>query len=129
MVRALLELHATGLARILELTGSETVVGLAADELVSSLLLLHGLHPHPASERVAAALERARPRFRALGGDVELIEATEARVRVRLLGDPSAALRTTIEEAVIGAVPDLVALEFEAARDSSAPRIPLTLLV
>jgi hypothetical protein len=129
MVRALLDLHGAGLARILGLAGSDAVVGFAADELVSSLLLLHGLHPRPATDRVAVALDRARPRLRALGAEVALIEATEERVRMRVLGDPSAALRAAIEEAVIGAVPDLVALEIEAARDSSAPRIPLPVVV
>ena len=34
---------------------------LAADELVASLLVVHGLHPETLAERVAAALERVRP--------------------------------------------------------------------
>jgi hypothetical protein len=51
MVRALLELHATGLAKILELLsqagdgGQATLEACAHDELVGNLLLLHGLHP------------------------------------------------------------------------------------
>src|SRR5262249_45079396 len=69
LVRTVLDLHAAGLAKLLELaarvgdSGSDLVERFARDPLVSSLLLLHGLHPVPVERRVADALERVRPRL------------------------------------------------------------------
>jgi hypothetical protein len=119
LTRCLLDLHAAGLKRLLDLAGGEVTTRLAGDGLVSSLLLLHGLHPQSAETRVANALERSRSRLRTLGGDVELISATEELVRLRLCGDPDAAhaLRDAAEELVVAAVPDVAALEFEEAWD------------
>jgi hypothetical protein len=113
LVRALLNLHTAGLAQALELAGADAVARFAADPLVSGLLLLHGLHPLPAEERVRRALEQARQRFRAHGGDVELLDATDDRVRLRLRGDPAAGvmLRALAAELVVEAAPD-AALEF-----------------
>jgi len=131
LVRTLLDLHAEGLAKVLALADSPLVGRLAADSLLSSLLLLHGLHPHTAEQRVHAALERTRSRFRSLGGDVELLSATDEVVRVRLGGDPSAGpdLRAEVETLVIEAVPDVTAIEFEEAyAPPAAGRVPLPLL-
>ncbi len=131
LVRSLLDLHAAGLAKVLELAEPAIVARLAADGLVSSLLLLHGLHPHSAEQRVTAALERACPQFRTLGGTVELLSATEEVVRLRLGGDPSASaeLRVVVESLVIEAVPDVTAIEFEEVWDRSPDgRVPLPLL-
>lgn len=130
LTRALLDLHAAGLRRLLELVGAESAA-FADDPQVSGLLLLHGLHPLPADARVATVLERARPQFHSLGGDVELVAATEEVVRLRLRGNPAAdrALRAVIGELVVDAVPDVAAVEFEEAWDRDpAGRMPLPLL-
>jgi hypothetical protein len=137
LVRALLDLHAAGLARILDLAGQPGESGrglttrLAGDDLVGSLLLMHGLHPVPVAERVAQALERARPRLRAGAADVELLQATEERIRVRLRGDLSAGpgLRAAVEAVLLEAAPDVAAVEFEEAWDRPpSGRVPLPLL-
>ena len=130
LVRTLLDLHAAGLGRVLDLAGRQSALAerLADDDLVSSLLLLHGLHPRPAAERVARGLERVRPLLRSVGGDVELIEADEAVVRLRLRGESAPALRKVVEEAVTEAAPD-AALEVEEVGDpSQAGRVPLPLV-
>jgi hypothetical protein len=127
LVRALLNLHTAGLAKLLELAGSDVVARVAGDPLVSGLLLLHGLHPVPAAERVNRVLEQARPRFRAHGGEVELLEATEEVARFRLHSEPAAGvmLRALVAELVVEAVPD-AAIEFEEAYSPSANgRVPL----
>ncbi len=46
---------------------------LGDDELVSHLLLLHGLHPVPVEARVRGALEEVRPYLESHGGNVELV--------------------------------------------------------
>jgi hypothetical protein len=69
MVEALLEnvlvLHGEALARIVreaEASGAQTLLrAMQEDELVSSLLRLHGVHPEPVRTRVVRALESLRP--------------------------------------------------------------------
>jgi hypothetical protein len=56
LVRRLVHLYGAGLAGLMEIFGAgglaETIKArLAADPLVSSLLLLHGLHPDPGAAR------------------------------------------------------------------------------
>lgn len=65
LVTALVDLYGRGLARILaharEAAGSASAdldEQLQRDELVASLLVLHGLHPVPVEARVARALRR-----------------------------------------------------------------------
>ncbi|MEV0715884.1 hypothetical protein AB0H87_14775, partial [Asanoa sp. NPDC050611] len=61
LVRLVVDLYGAGLERLLELLhergalGDDVLDALAADELVASLLLVHGLHPESASTRVATA--------------------------------------------------------------------------
>jgi hypothetical protein len=129
LVRTLLDLHAAGLGRVLDIAGRQSalVERLADDTLVSGLLLLHGLHPHPAAERVTRALDRARPRLRSLAGDVKVIEAREEVVRLRIRGEPGPALRNAVAEVVTEVVPD-AALEIEEVTDPAlAGRVSLPL--
>jgi hypothetical protein len=129
LVRALLNLHTAGLAKVLALSDAAVVARFAADPLVSGLLLLHGLHPLPADERVRRAIEAARPQFHAHGGDVELVEATDEVVRLRLHGDPASRvmLRALAAELVVEVTPD-AALEFEVWERSANGRVPLPLV-
>ncbi|MCI0701830.1 MAG: NifU family protein [Planctomycetia bacterium] len=119
LVRVILDIHASGLRRVLELAGCEAASRIVDDVCLSGLLLLHGLHPLFAEERVSRALEQARPHFHSLGGDVELVSASEVVVRVRLRGNSAAGerLRALAGELVIDAVPDVESLEFEEAWD------------
>lgn len=131
LTRALLELHAAGLRRVLELAGADAVARFADDPQLSGLLLLHGLHPLPAEARVNRSLGAARPHFHSLGGDVELVSATEALVRLRLRGNPAAGntLRSMAGELVIEAAPDVATVEFEEAWDRSPDgRVALPIL-
>jgi hypothetical protein len=123
LVRALLDLHAAGLARMLDLAARPAVAGESAadrfahDGLVGSLLLLYGLHPIPVADRVARALAE----LRLPAGRAEVVEATGDRVRVRLRGDAAAgaALRRAVETAVVEAAPDVSAVVIEEDWDPS----------
>lgn len=62
LVRVLMEFYGAGLARVLDLverdTGASAAFGaLLGDDLVASLLVLHGLHPEDARTRIARALD------------------------------------------------------------------------
>ena len=91
----------------------ELAAALAGDELVSHLLLLHGLHPVPVEARVRGALDEVRPYLDSHGGDVELLGVEDGVVRLRLEGScngcPSstATLKLAIEDAIHKAAPDV----------------------
>lgn len=122
VVRTLMEVHAEGLRRLLAHwpggEGAPALRALVEDDLVSCILLLHGLHPEGLEVRVRKALDGVRPYLASHGGNVELIGVDDsAVVRLRLEGScqgcPSSAatLRGTIEEAVLAAAPDVAGIE------------------
>src|SRR5947209_19739146 len=67
LVQALLGMYGEGLARLLEITAETEASGLAlidtfaSDDLLSSLFLLHGLHPLDIETRIMQALYEVRP--------------------------------------------------------------------
>lgn len=100
---------------------------LCDDEVVSSLLLLHGLHPAPLVERVQRALDEVRPYLGSHAGGVELLGVDDdGTVSLRLLGScdgcPSSrqTVESTIREAIEAAAPEVVRIDVDAP--SSAPR-------
>jgi Fe-S cluster biogenesis protein NfuA len=99
---------------------------LAGDELVSHLLVLHGLHPVPLEARVRGALDSVRPYLDSHGGDVELLAIEGAIARVRLEGtcngcaSSAVTLTHAIEEAIARAAPELERIEAEGVAEASA---------
>src|ERR1700726_3663409 len=83
LVREVVGLYGAGLERIMRAGDAGLAERLATDDLVASLLLVHGLHPHDVHRRVSDALERVRPYLGSHGGDVDLLEVTDDDV-VRL---------------------------------------------
>ena len=137
LVRAVMDLNAAGLERILQHAqrggepGRRLVEQIMADSLVSSLLLLYDLHPVDLATRVRGALEKTRPYLKSHGGNVELVEVDDAgTVRLRLQGSchgcPSSAmtLKTAIEEAIHEAAPEVTAIVVEGEADVSRERSP-----
>lgn len=128
MVQALLELYGEGLARVMAHAkegGAQALPEtLAADELVSHLLLLHDLHPLSVEERVLGALDDVRPYLESHGGNVQLLEVGEGTVRLRMQGScsgcPSSAvtLKLAIEEAIFKACPEVEAVEAEGVEEA-----------
>jgi Fe-S cluster biogenesis protein NfuA len=131
LVRTVLDLHTAALERSLDviyesnLSGAVLIDKLGEDQLVSNLLLLHGLHPLDLETRVRNALESVKPRLGLHGGSVELIGVTpEGGIRLRLQGNchgcPSSriTLKSSIEEAIFAAAPDMTGLEVEGAVDN-----------
>jgi Fe-S cluster biogenesis protein NfuA len=120
LVQALVELYGEGLARIVA-HDPACVAGVADDEVVSYLLLLHGLHPIAVEERVLGALAEVRPYLEQHGGDVELLNIDGGVVRLRLQGtcngcaSSTATLKLAIEDAIQRAAPDVDAVEAEGA--------------
>lgn len=119
LTRSLMELHGAALDRLMEIVAQAGASGyalmddFASDDLVSSLLLLYGLHPHDLETRVRKALDGTRPFMHSHGGDVELLGVVEGVVRLRLAGNcrscPSSTmtLKLAIEHAIYEAAPDV----------------------
>src|ERR1700759_840043 len=74
LVREVAGLYGAALERIIRSCDDAEL--LAADDLVASQLLVHGLHPHDVHRRVSDALYRVRPYLGSHGGDVDLLEGT-----------------------------------------------------
>ncbi len=139
LMQSLLDMYGEGLARILEITAQNEVSGqaliemFAHDELISSLFLLHGLHPINIEARIARALVEVRPYLKSHGCNVELVRVENGVAYVRLEASGNGrhsstiTLQHTIEEAIYKAAPDLDGIQVEGITDP--PRrtgIPVT---
>ncbi|WAC89877.1 NifU family protein [Mycobacterium sp. Aquia_213] len=130
LVREVVGLYGAGLNRIMQLGDPELTERLATDDLVASLLLVHGLHPHDVHRRVSDALDRVRPYLGSHGGDVDLLEIADGdTVRLAFTGSckscPSSAvtLELAVEDAVRAAAPEISEIEVVAAQPSSEPTV------
>ena len=124
LVRLLVEFYGEGLGRILEIVYESPGAGelfdrFADDQLVASLLLLHGLHPLSVETRVQNALEKVRPYLGSHEGDVRLLGIEDGVVRLRLEGSchgcPSSAvtMKLAVERAIEEAAPEVTRIEVE----------------
>lgn len=136
LVRQLTMLYGAGIQRILTILDERhaldvpTLRALVDDELVASLLLVHGLHPDDIETRVAAALDSVRPYLGSHGGDVELLGVSESgAVSLRLLGScdgcpsSSVTLKLAVETAIEAAAPEVTAIEVEEQAGDGAPKL------
>lgn len=130
VVRLVVELYGAGLERAVELAGPEVTERLAGDELVASLLVLHGLHPKDTRTRVVEALDKVRPYLGSHAGGVELLGVDPTGVvRLRLEGScdgcPSSVqtVKLAIEGAIEEAAPEVTAVEVENLTREREPRL------
>lgn len=128
LVRLVADLYGAGMERMLDVLHDSGALDRAAldalsgDPLVSSLLLVHGLHPYDLTTRVQRALDDVRPYLGSHGGDVELVEVTDGGVvRLRMLGScdgcasSSVTLTLAVEGAVQQAAPEVSSIEVVGA--------------
>ena len=125
LVQSLMDFHGAGLDRMMEITAEKGAVGyeifddFAKDDLVGNMLLLYGLHPLDLETRVRQALDKVRPSLNLHEGGVELISISDGVVNLSLQGNcdgcasSAATLKTTIEEAIYAAAPDVAGIEVE----------------
>jgi len=130
LVREVVEFYGAGLSRILAVVGDRADPGmldrLAAHDLVASLLLVHGLHPHDVRRRISDALDRVRPYLGSHGGDVHLLDIVGDTVQLQFAGSckscPSSAvtLELTVEDAIRTAAPEVSSIEVVAPEAAAA---------
>jgi Fe-S cluster biogenesis protein NfuA len=140
LVELVMNLHGAGLSRMLEFAraagepGEALAQKMGRDELVGSLLVLHGQHPLSLEARAAEALDRARVRLRPHGGEVELLSIEDGAIHLRLqskgegCGSTAQSMKEIVEAAVYQAAPDLTSLIIEGAEEKQG-FVPLEMLL
>jgi len=131
VVRLVVELYGAGLERAVELAGPDALERFVGDELVASLLVLHGLHPKDTRTRVVEALDQVRPYLGSHAGGVELlgVDPEAGVVRLRLEGScdgcPSSTqtVKLAIERAIEQAAPEVTAVEVENLSVEKEPQL------
>lgn len=123
LVQIILKLYGESLRRIMASFDAEPqrdqILGrMANDEVIRSILLIHGLMPVSLYDRVATKLNELRPYLVSQGCDVELLGIDDARARIRLMrsgkgAPPIAVLKADIEKALSEVAPDLAGIEID----------------
>lgn len=132
LVQSLMDLHGAALEKTLDIvaeageTGMNIIDRLGRDSLVSSVLILYGLHPEDIETRVTKAVERIRPQLRKQGCEVELLSAGGGAIRLHVetgshtCGSTAKTVQSTLEGAMYDAAPDLTSLVIEGLEDKPA---------
>jgi Fe-S cluster biogenesis protein NfuA/nitrite reductase/ring-hydroxylating ferredoxin subunit len=136
LVREVTDLYGAALERLMSvaLAANPDLAGrFAADDLVASLLLVHGLHPYPVERRVSDALDSVRPYLGSHGGDVSLLGVDDGpdghTVRLQFQGSckscpsSSVTLELAVEDAVRAAAPEVSSIQVVAAEKDSGPSV------
>lgn len=135
LVREVTDLYGAGLERMMHMAVTahpELAETFTADDLLASLMLVHGIHPHGVERRVADALDTVRPYLGSHGGDVHLLEVAgdpdNYTVRLQFSGScrscpsSSVTLELAVEDAVRAAAPEITSIEVVAAEPDSKSR-------
>ncbi|WP_174857762.1 hypothetical protein [Streptomyces lydicus] len=132
LVRVLMDFYGAGLARIMHLLGSGTDDGgprsaLLGDDLVTSLLVLHDLHPEDTAARIGRALDSVRRQHPA---EVAEFDGDTGTLRLRSgdsggCGCPSTSQQAqqAVEAAVSCFAPEVTSMQWEAAGDRPEPAL------
>jgi Fe-S cluster biogenesis protein NfuA/nitrite reductase/ring-hydroxylating ferredoxin subunit len=129
LVRELTDLYGAGMHRMMAMaavSSPDLLEQFAADDLVASLMLVHGLHPHTVQRRIEDALDGVRPYLGSHGGDVHLLDVADDVVILELAGNckscPSSAvtLELTVEDAVRAAAPEISTIRVVASEPKAA---------
>lgn len=126
LLRAVLDFHGAALERMLEIGSAPADNGfpflerLATDDLTSSLLLLHGLHPDDMETRIARATRKLQDSFGA-SATVSLLGIESGLVRVRFDSNrawPAPDVRARIENTILQAAPEIESIAIEGLKET-----------
>jgi Fe-S cluster biogenesis protein NfuA len=132
LVQSLMDLHGAAIERAMEILadagepGMNLIDKLGRDPLVSSLLVLYGLHPEELETRVLEAVDRVKPSLRKQGCEVEVLGLSEGVLRLRVqtgehtCGSTARTVQSTLEGAIYDAAPDIVSLTIEGLNGREA---------
>jgi len=132
LVQSLMDLHGAALEKALDIVaeagepGMSIIDRLGRDSLVSSVLILYGLHPEGLESRVVRAVDRVRPQLRKQGCEVELLGVNHGAIRLRVetgshsCGSTAKTVQASLEGAMYDAAPDLTSLVIEGLEEKPA---------
>jgi len=132
LVQSLMDLHGAALEKALDIVadagepGMGIIDRMGRDALVSSVLILYGLHPEDIETRVVKAVDRVRPQLRKQGCEVELLGVNDGAIRLRVetgshtCGSTAKTAQATLEEAMYDAAPDMTSLVIEGLEEKPA---------
>jgi Fe-S cluster biogenesis protein NfuA len=132
LVQSLMDLHGAALEKALDIVaeagepGMSIIDRMGRDSLVSSVLILYGLHPDDLETRVVKAVDKVRPQLRKQGCEVELLGVNDGAIRLRVetgshtCGSTAKTLHASLEGAMYDAAPDLASLVIEGLEEKSA---------
>jgi hypothetical protein len=132
LTQLIMALHADGMERMMEIAfahgiaGAEIIEQLGRDPMVSSLLVLHGLHPDDIQTRVARAVEQVAVKLRKQDVEVQLLSADHQAVQIsahtnaHACASTAATVRAEIEDAIYQAAPEVESLVIEGLESRSA---------
>jgi hypothetical protein len=145
LVQLLMDVHRSGLERIMELVfeagrepgapGGAMIDRLGQDPIVRNLLLLYSLHPDNLETRVLQALDAMRGSLRKLDSRVELVSLQDGAVALRVhtsghaRGSRNKDLRSIVEGGIYDLAPDLASLTILGLEDESSGFVPLESLL
>ena len=123
LVQAVLDFHAAGFERVLEIAAESPALAkrIVGDDLISSLLLLHDLHPDTLDTRICRAVDKLQTAFRPLGASLSLICIDNETVRLEFESTrtwPGESTRTTIENAIFQAAPEVSTVIVEGLKET-----------
>ena len=132
LVQSLMDLHGAALEKTLDIVadagepGMDIIDRLGRDSLVSSVLILYGLHPEDLEARVVKAVDRVRPQLRKQGCEVELLGVSDGVIRLHVetgshtCGSTAKTVQATLEGAIYDAAPDMASLVIEGLEEKPA---------
>ena len=132
LVQLLMDMHGAGLDRIMEVMfqsgepGARLIDELGQDPLVSSLLVLYGLHPDDLQTRVERKLKQIDSKLHKMGAEASLVSIQDGHVHLKAFvtghscGSTAHSVQTALEEAMYEAAPDLASLKVEGLEEPSA---------
>lgn len=132
LVQSLMDLHGAAFEKALEIMAEAGEPGMALidrlgrDSLVSSVLILYGLHPEEIETRVVKAVDRVRPQLRKQGCELEFLGVENGAIRLRIetgshtCGSTAKTVQSTLEAAMYDAAPDLTSLVIEGLEEKPA---------
>ena len=128
LLRAVLDLHAAGLERILDLIfesgpGGEGIIErIAHDELAGSMLLLHDLHPEDLETRLNRALVRLQDMFASLGAKLSIVSMEGDTVQLRFESErtwSAAPVKSSVEKEIFQAAPEITTVVIEGLKEAA----------
>jgi hypothetical protein len=117
LVSSLVELYGRALVQLYDAVDPADRPALARDDLVASLLALHGVHLLPLEARVREALDALAPQL----GRLELTACEGPLVRVRAVDAPAVqGAQALVEAALQVSAPEVERVEIEGLREPAS---------